>query len=126
MGFLRMRPYGGREYKHTNNDAKNRELKESWEKLLIESAKPLEQGAKAKGVVVDGIVQVKKPVVTVLQKRIPSLPMGAGGTKPVVDPLGEAKDKLKSHIGMVYNKGGLQYLSDEDIAEQRSGTHKRR
>ena len=59
-------------------------------------------------------------------RRIPSLPMGAGGTKPVVDPLAEVKQKLKANVGQVYNKGGPQYLSDADIEEQKTGSHRRR
>lgn len=126
MGYLRMRSYGGRSRTPVNN-ARTRELQESWDKIIRESSKPLEQGAIAKGVVVTGLVQISKPVLSMNPSvRIPSLPMGSGGTKPVVDPLKEAKQKLAPHIGQSYNKGPIQLLSEDELKEQKLGLHLRR
>ena len=128
MSFLRMKANGSVRRKPKVVDKNlQRQLQESWDRILQDAAKPLEHGAVAKGVDIQGLVQLRKPVISVKPKpRIPSLPMGAGGTKPAVDPLADEKRAMLSHVGQVYNKGGPQYLSDADIEEQRSGSHKRR
>lgn len=106
--------------------AKERELVAQWERLMKAHSKPLERGAKAKGVRIE--TRGKKPALapTEVSKR-PSRPVYMGSaTKPAVDPLAEAKKQLMSRVGQAYNKGGLQLLTDAEIAEQKTGSHRRR
>jgi len=114
-----------------------RKLRAEWERIVASHAKPLEGGVKAKGKLpsVTGAKVLTKPSLTVKPVRVrpddaalvPSLPMGIGaGTKPAVDPIGAEKHALKARLGQIYNKGAPQYLTDADLAEQKTGNHRRR
>jgi len=111
--------------------AAERELAESWEKLKLQHAKPLERGSEARGKLA-GTSQHKKqkhePAIPYkrLTPDIPSLPMTGAATKPIADPAAAEKHAMKARAGIQFNKGGIQYLSDLDMAEQRTGVHKRR
>lgn len=110
--------------------ASERSLEEEWEKLLARHSKPLERGAKAKGV--RAKYQPVSATVIVCGPRkqpkieLPSLPMKGPATKPAVDPLAEAKRVLSSRVDLGYHKGGLQYLTDEDLKEREAGGNRRR
>lgn len=58
--------------------------------------------------------------------KINSVPMGAGGTVPYDPSLEEAKAALAGRTGALYNKGGMQYISDDDMKQMMSGAHRRR
>jgi hypothetical protein len=116
------------------NKKKARELQESWQKLLERHSKPLERGAKAYGLSrvsgVENFLVTPKPFrrKSILESA-PSLEMrGKGETflKPEDESLREAKEKIKARVGQVYNKGGLQLLTNLDIEEQKEGSHRRR
>lgn len=110
-------------------DAKQRQLQADWEKLMSKHSKPLDRGAKANGLKVKPAPQTAveavqfEPSVRTANKGFKM--MGAA-TVPVRDELADAKKALSSRIGQSYNKGGLQYLTDDEIEEQRTGAHKRR
>jgi hypothetical protein len=55
-----------------------------------------------------------------------SLPMGAGGTVPYDPTLEAAKAALAHRTGALYNKGGPQYMTDEDMKEFKTGALRRR
>lgn len=55
-----------------------------------------------------------------------SVPMGAGGTAPYDRDLEEAKRLLAGRTGPLYNKGGYQYLTDDDLAQLKTGSLRRR
>ena len=110
-----------------------RKLRDEWDRILQSHSKPLDQGLKARGKLPGtGAKTLVKPQYTSKlpekspDQKLPSLPMGYGGTKPAIDPLAEAKQSVKARTGQVYNKGGVQYLTDEDLKEQKSGSHRRR
>lgn len=53
--------------------------------------------------------------------------MSGAATKAVpTEDMQAAIHKVSSRVGMSYNKGGLQYLTDDELREQRTGAHKRR
>lgn len=123
-----------RSYREPRN-AYERELLASWQKIVSASQAPLERGAVAKGsAVVSAPDEPPARMSTSLRSGaydasfVGSLPMGkgGGGTVPAVDPLHEVKRELAGRTGQAYNKGGIQYLSDADLQEQRSGSHRRR
>lgn len=115
--------------------AEEQKLRKEWERLLQTHSKPLEGGKKVRGSLPKA-KPVGRQTQVLLQTpmahprgpdpKLPSLPMGLGGTKMAIDPLAGEKHALKTRVGQVFNKGGPQYLSDDDIAEQRTGSHKRR
>ena len=122
-----------------NPNAKQRQLDADWQAMLEKHAKPLERGAVSNGFVVKAKtnkqkrLEAREAAAAIVAKstlrdsiRYPSLPMKGNATKPVVDPLAEAKRGLATRIGQAYNKGGLQYLSDDEMAEQKTGVHRRR
>jgi hypothetical protein len=119
-------------------NAKQRELDADWQRMIASHSKPLERGASVRGNLPDVKVKKRKkykepvtdfdptpaPVVRVLPP--PSNPW-ASASKPQDDAtLRAAKDGLKHRIGQSFNKGGLQYLTDDELAEQVAGAHKRR
>lgn len=58
---------------------------------------------------------------------IKSVPMGGpGGTIPIDPDLQAAKDALAWRTGPLYNKGGPQYIGDEDMNAVKSGATRRR
>lgn len=58
---------------------------------------------------------------------IKSVPMGPGGGVPIPDMELEAmKAALAKKTGPLYNKGGPQYMTDEDRAQLKSGSLRRR
>ncbi len=107
--------------------AQQRQLDAEWQKLLKSHSKPLERGHKAKG---GGSILVlpteSQSPFTRPTERPKSLGTFGAATVPVIDPLKSAKDNLKSRTGQLYNKGGIQYLTDADMLEQKTGSHKRR
>jgi hypothetical protein len=113
----------------------DRQLAADWIGLLAKHGAPLEKGAKSCGSL-PGIGTLSpdgRPLnLTCIapykrfNKEIPSLPMQGVATKPSVDILRDAKRQLAPRTGLGYNKGGLQYLTDDELAEQRTGVHKRR
>lgn len=114
------------------NTAAKRALAAEWEALLAAHSKPLERGAKAKGVESKPLTKVRlspqgsvRDTSTVL--KISSVPMKGAATLPSLsEDLRAARQNLAARVGMSYNKGGLQYLSDDELKEQRTGVHKRR
>lgn len=106
---------------------KERELDASWEDILKRHSKPLERGAKAKGIKV-----VTKPNRNLQRSSdnqsqlLKAKYVIGSGTKPAVDPLAEVKRQMAHRVGQAYNKGGLVYLSDKDMDEQKTGSHRRR
>lgn len=53
-------------------------------------------------------------------------PMGSGGTIPYDASLEAAKAGLAGRTGALYNKGGMAFISDADLAEMTTGSHRRR
>lgn len=114
------------------NTAASRALDAEWERLLATHAKPLERGAKAKGVTTKfSPAVVLSPAGGVRDTStsfsIQSVPMTGAATLPRVnEDMQQARTSLAARVGLSYNKGGLQYLSDDELKEQRTGSHKRR
>jgi len=52
--------------------------------------------------------------------------MGKGGTIPFDPDLSEAKRILSSRAIPLYNKGGLQLATDQDLEDLRNGLLRRR
>jgi hypothetical protein len=107
---------------------RNPKLDAEWEALLKRHANPLQKGAKANGVKVARLLQ---PVVAPVEqpkerKKLPIPNNQNAGTKPIVDPLASAKDQLKARVGQSFNKGGLSYLTDDELEEHKQGLHRRR
>jgi hypothetical protein len=122
-------PYMGKRKKQKPN-AEQRALAEAWDRLQARHSNPLELGSKAKGKL-PGTKNVKGvpkaiPVFKRKNEDIPSLPMNGTATLPISDPAAAEKHAMKARAGVNYNKGGLQFLSDLDMAEQKTGVHKRR
>jgi len=105
---------------------RRQQLEADWKKLMMKHAAPLERGAQAKGVILDVTAPPPPAPYRRTNEHVPSLPMFGNATSPVVDPLQGAKHTLKSRVGVAFNKGGLQYLTDGDLAEQKTGAHRRR
>ena len=114
--------------------AEQRALDAEWQRLKASHAKPLEKGAKANG---RSDTKKTSTMCAVLQptpfkrdtgmRSIPSLPMTGNATKPIATKdLLEAHQALKGRVGQSFSKGGLQYLSDSELLEQRTGSHRRR
>lgn len=109
---------------------KERELAASWEELMKKHSKPLERGAKAKGV----SILAKKPKLVSLGPSggvstgpLPARYLIGSGTKPKEDQsLIEAKRSMAHRVGQSFNKGGLSYLTDDELKEQTTGAHLRR
>lgn len=126
MGIIRISD-GRRVKRRKLNVAEQRDLALQWEKICASHARPLERGAQAKNVVVKPVkVKVSKAVKTKVVAPVHKPMALFVATKPVVDPLAQAKRDLAPRVGQAFNKGGLQYLSDDDMAEQKTGAHKRR
>ena len=116
----------GRRKKQKPN-AKQRELADSWAQLLAKHDRPLERGAKAKGItVVAASVEPDDDLAATKAKLVVGSRSMGVAVKPVVDPLRAEKKALAARTGQAYNKGGIQYLSDDELKEQRTGAHKRR
>lgn len=115
------------------NTKANRELAAAWEKICASHQAPLVKGAKANGIKVK-VTSKKRPPVVVQEVETPiptkTLPVPlsakATGVLPVRDELAEAKAVLKARVGQVFNKGGLQYLTDSDLADGKAGLLRRR
>jgi len=123
MTYFSIKPAKSKKRKPT---ARERELAKAWEKIKASHTKLLEKGAKA-----NGLKQKPKVVEKVLintKPEIPPLSLKSFGTatKPVIDPLAGAKRELAPRVGPLYNKSGLHYLSDVELADQKKGTHRRR
>lgn len=115
-------------------NAAQRALAAEWERIKAEHTTPLSKGAAANG------IKVKNKQVPVLfqprfmlEEQAPpskSLPEPLHdkktGVKPLVDDLAAAKKALKGRVGPAFNKGGLQFLTDDELVEQRTGVHRRR
>lgn len=108
-------------------------LADQWERVKAQHAKPLEQGAKGRGrlpgpgtKLVAAKAQAKPRPRLDAGPLVPSLPMAGVATVPTCDLLAPEKQALKSRLGQSYNKGTVQYLTDDELAEQRSGSHRRR
>lgn len=117
------------------NIAASRQLQDDWDKLLASHSKPLEKGAKAKGSAKkvkpskELKLQFSTPrIVDNSNVKIRSVAMTGAATKVAgMSPdMQEAHRRVASRVGISYNKGGLQYLSDDEMKEQRTGSHKRR
>ncbi len=120
--------------KPSKKTAAQRKLDTDWEAMLKAHAKPLEKGGKANGIKVAvkakpkfefklGPVEPDRPI----EKKLPvPLSQKLAGTLPITDPLAEAKHALKHRVGQAYNKSGISYLTDDELKEQRTGSHKRR
>lgn len=116
-----------RKSKPRKPNARERELAAEWDKMMAAHSKPLGKG---RGVQPSKIT-VGSPVVTAAAPRVASVKISAStplgvAVVPVVDPLHVAKRDLRGRVGQAYNKGGLQYLTDDELAEQKTGSHKRR
>ena len=113
--------------------AKQRELAAQWEATLAAHGRPLEKGKKVAGSL-PGAKAKADPIALPTQAKphkrtnevVPSLPMSGTATKPVTDEAAQAKKEMRGRVGIAFNKGGLQYLTDSDLAEQKTGGHKRR
>lgn len=108
------------------------QLARDWEAMMAKHAKPLERGAIAKGVTSVPSAEVKLPVVTEpLIRETPVKPsrsmfLHANATTPHPNNDPRLLLDATAHIGQLYNKGGLQVLTPGDVAEQKSGSHRRR
>lgn len=123
-------PYLSRKKKRKPTEAE-RKLRAEWDRIVASHAKPLELGSKAKGKIPGTSTRNMKCVPKVIPYHretpdIPSLPMNGTATVPIIDPAAAEKHAMKRHAGIAFNKGGVMYLSDADLAEQRTGVHKRR
>lgn len=100
-----------------------------WEKILKKHARPLERGAKAKGV-----KKIKGPIISepvLFRRETPKYKSLKSGnvavTKPITDPsMLEAVHQLRHRVGVAFNKGGLQYLTDSDLQDSKAGLLRRR
>ena len=110
---------------------KKDQLQADWEKLHAAHSKPLERGAKAKGV--GTISSVSAPNRAF--RRTPDSLVGAASLNTTVNAttvkiedaeMLRVKRELAARTGQAYNKGGIQLLTDLDMQEQRSGSHRRR
>lgn len=109
---------------------KEKELADSWAELMKKHSKPLERGAKAKGV----SILAKKPKPVRLDPSdglsigpLPARYLIGSGTKPKEDQsLIDAKRNMAHRVGQSFNKGGLSYLTDDEMKEQTTGAHLRR
>lgn len=114
------------------NTAAKRALASDWQALVAAHSKPLERGAKAKGVKTVLLAPARLSPLpgardTSTDLKVTSVPMKGAATLPSLsEDLYTARQNLAARVGMSYNKGGLQYLSDDEIKEQRTGVHKRR
>lgn len=109
---------------------KKLQLQSDWEKLIAKHSKPLERGAKAHGIVVTGsgsVVAATVPRPSSINS-IPSLRTSEFCTTIPIESseLIQVKRNLSSRTGQAWNKGGVQYLTDLDIEEQKTGSHRRR
>ena len=109
---------------------KQRELQDSWNKILKKysnlsfSSSPPKQTKRLKRKPLE-----YKPSPYLRETNIPSLSsMDHGiGAKPIKDKsLLEAEKKLAKRVGLQYNKGGLQYLTDSDLQAMQRGELRRR
>jgi hypothetical protein len=57
---------------------------------------------------------------------VKSMPMGAGATVPYDPSLEAAKAALAHRTGALYNKGGMAYMSDQDLEDLKAGAMRRR
>jgi len=57
---------------------------------------------------------------------VKSVPMGVGGTVPYDPSLEAAKAALAHRTGALYNKGGPQFMTDEDMKDLKMGLLRRR
>lgn len=111
------------------SNAQTRELDDAWENLKAAHAKPLERGCINRGTKAPKLNNKQKRAAKRAAAAEPTIPHSTSfgtATVPVNDPLAEAKRNLASRVGQSFNKGGLQYLTDDEMAEQRTGAHKRR
>lgn len=116
-----------RKRKKQKPTAAQRDLAAAEAKMWAAHSKPL--GA-SRTVTVE-TYEPKTPVVSGPYIRPNSVPKPVAApvgnaTKTVRDPLAAAKAGLAGRVGQAYNKGGLSYLTDDELAEQRTGAHKRR
>lgn len=108
-------------------------LADEWVRIVESHKKPLVKGAIANGVKIAKPAEAKIPVLLAIEPAPPKmkdLPIPLNpksvGTKPITDELIEAKRNLAGRVGVSYNKGGIQYLTDDELKEQQSGSHRRR
>lgn len=100
----------------TGKTAKQRQLEADWQALLVKHSKPLERGAISKGI---------KLVAPAVASTLPPV------DKPrarFVNDTGTARQSaaLPRAVGQLYNKGPIQFISEQDALEQRTGSHLRR
>lgn len=58
--------------------------------------------------------------------RISSVRMGTGAATVRFDPsLEEAKRALRGRTGQLFNKGGMQFMTDQDLADLAKGTNRK-
>lgn len=112
-------------------DAKQRQLADDWEALKAKHSAPLERGHVNRGTTVPKLTNKQKRELRRQQQALVVEPLPhstsfGSATLPVVDPLAGAKRELSARVGQSFSKGGLQYLTDDELAEQRTGVHKRR
>jgi hypothetical protein len=115
--------------------AKEREAREGWERITNAHSGvtryagkyggPTKTPRKFKPVTLSP-QQVGGRVTTNPNVNIRSVPMGAGGTVPYDPSLEEAKANLAWRAGQLYNKGGDQYMTDEDLKQMQTGALRRR
>ena len=122
-------PYLGRKKKRKPTEAE-RKLRAEWDRIVASHAKPLESGSKAKGKL-PGTKNAKgvpkaQPIFKRENEVVPSLPMNGTATVPIVDPAAAEKHAMKARAGQVYPKGGLQYMTDSDIQDDKTGLLRRR
>jgi hypothetical protein len=117
------------------NNAATRKLAQEWAAMVEAHSLPLERGAKAKGVDTTALTVKAKPLLSRVTARtvenlgyqIQSVRMNGAATKSTPTPeLAAAMKHVAGRTGAAYNKGGLQYLTDDELAEHRTGAHKRR
>jgi len=107
--------------------AKERQLSKEWQDILKRHSAPFGKGRASvafEGKLLSPVVTT--PVTRLDHRALPSLRMEGVATTPAVDPLSEAKSALKWRVGQAFNKAGPSYLTDDELEEQRGGTHRRR
>ncbi len=111
--------------------SKAAQLQADWEKLLAAHSKPLERGAKAKSVGTISSVSAPNRAFRRTSEQL----VGAASLNTTVNAttvkiedaeMLRVKRELAARTGQAYNKGGIQLLTDLDMQEQRSGSHRRR
>lgn len=111
---------------------KQQELADSWNKIVASHQSIKFSGKYGKMVPVQtkpsSILPFTQPPRGQVNSEltIRSVPMGAGGTLPIDRELDAAKEDLAWRTGALFPKGGVQYMTDNDLAELKQGITRRR